>query len=104
MDLNLILAELSQFVLVLVFVLGIITLLSVAGALILLQYLRFRNREEVSLNFVLLEIAVPRDNEVKIDAAEQIYSSLHSIKQGGFWQRFKAQQHLSFEIVAKKES
>lgn len=103
MDLNIILTELSQFVLVLVFVLGIITLLSVGSALVLLQYLRFRNREEVSLSFVLLEIAVPRDNEVKIDAAEQIFAALHSIKQGGFGQRFKAQQHVSFEIVARKE-
>ena len=92
-DLNLVLAQLAEFVLVTVFILGILVLLLIGAMLILLQYLRFRNREEVSLNFVLLEIAVPRDNEIKIDAAEQIYSSLHSIKQGGFWQRFKAQQH-----------
>lgn len=104
LDLNLIAAQLAQFVLVSVFFLGIIVLLVIGSSLVLLQYLRFRNREEVSLNFVLLEIAVPRDNEIKIDAAEQIYASLHSIKQGGFWQRFKAQQHMSFEIVAKKES
>ncbi len=103
-DLNLVMAQLAQFVLVTVFVLGILVLLLIGASLILLQYLRFRNREEVSLNFVLLEIAVPHDNEIKIDAAEQIYAALHSVKQGGFWQRFKAQQHLSFEIVAKKES
>jgi len=70
---------------------------------ILLQWLRFKNREEVSLNFVLLELAVPRDNEVKVDAAEQMFAALSSIKKGGFWQKFKAQQHLSFEIVGKKE-
>src|SRR3989344_167707 len=103
-DLNLVMAQLAQFILVTVFILGILVLIFVGGALVLLQYLRFRNREEVSLNFVLLEIAVPHDNEVKIDAAEQIFAALHSVKQGGFWQRFKAQQHLSFEIVAKKES
>jgi len=103
MDLNVILAELASFVLVSVFFLGIVVLLLIGGILIFLQYLRFRNREEVSLNFVLLEIAVPRDNETKIDAAEQIFASLHSIKQGGFWQRFNAQQHLSFEIVGRKE-
>ncbi len=103
-DLNLVMAQLAQFILVTVFILGILVLFSVGGSLVLLQYLRFRNREEVSLNFVLLEIAVPHDNEVKIDAAEQIFAALHSVKQGGFWQRFKAQQHLSFEIVAKKES
>lgn len=69
----------------------------------ILQFLRFRNREEVSLNFVLLEILVPRGNEVKIDVAEQMFATLYSIKKGGWKQRFKAQQHLSFEIVGKKE-
>jgi|CXWL01.1.fsa_nt_gi hypothetical protein len=104
MDLNLVLAQLAEFVLIAVFILGMLVLLLIGAILILLQYLRFRNREEVSLNFVLLEIAVPRDNEIKIDAAEQIFASLYSIKQGGFWQRFKSQQHLSFEIVASKEN
>jgi hypothetical protein len=66
-------------------------------------WLRNKNREEVSMNFVLMEIAVPKDNEVKVDAVEQMFSSLFSIKKGGFWQKFKAQQHLSLEIVGKKE-
>lgn len=66
-------------------------------------WLRNRNREDVSMNFVLMEIAVPKDNEVKIDAVEQMFSSLFSIKKGGFWQKFKSQQHLSLEIVGKKE-
>lgn len=69
----------------------------------ILQFLRFRNREEVSLNFVLLEILVPRGNEVKIDVAEQMFATLYSIKKGGWKQKLKAQQHLSFEIVGKKE-
>lgn len=66
-------------------------------------WLRNRNREEVSMNFVLMEIAVPKDNEVKVDAVEQMFSSLFSLKKGGFWQKFKPQQHLSMEIVGKKE-
>ena len=71
--------------------------------MIFVLWLRNRNREEVSLNFVLMEIAVPRDNEVKVDAVEQMFSSLFSIKKGGFWQKYKPQQHLSLEIVGKKE-
>ena len=66
-------------------------------------WLRNRNREEVSLNFVLLEIAVPKDNEIKIDAVEQMFASLFSLKKGGFWQKFESQQHLSLEIVGRKE-
>ncbi len=75
----------------------------IAFWMIFVIWVRNRNREEVSLNFVLLEIAVPRDNEVKVDAVEQMFASLFSLKRGGFWQRFESQQHLSLEIVGKKE-
>jgi hypothetical protein len=71
--------------------------------MIFVVWLRNKNREEVSLSFVLMEIAVPKDNEVKVDAVEQMFSSLFSLKKGGFWQKFKPQQHLSLEIVGKKE-
>ncbi|HSV95246.1 MAG TPA: TraM recognition domain-containing protein [Spirochaetia bacterium] len=86
----------------------ILGLIVVIGALIFcwmmfVLWLRHRNRETVSMNFVLMEIAVPKDNEVKVDAVEQMFSSLFSIKKGGFWQKYKSQQHLSLEIVGKKE-
>ncbi len=64
---------------------------------------KYRNREEQSLSYVLLQVAVPRDNEIKIDAAEQLFASLHGTLKGGFWSFLKPQQHFSFEIVAKKE-
>ena len=66
-------------------------------------YLKYRDREERSLDYVLLQIAVPRENEIKIDAAEQMFSGIHSIKKGGFKAKFKEQPHISFEIVARKE-
>jgi hypothetical protein len=93
------------FVLVLggLFVLSVLLFFVLGGFNLFLLWARFRNREEVSMNFVLFEVVVPRDNEVKIDAMEQVFASLASIKRGGFWQRFKAQQHISFEIVGKKE-
>jgi hypothetical protein len=43
---------------------------------------RHRDREEHSLRMVCLQVAVPRDNEIKIDAMEQIFGSLYSIKKG----------------------
>ena len=57
---------------------------------------------------VTLQIAVPRDNEIKIDAMEQVFASLYSIKKGGLgpfgWFSFlQTQPHVSFEIVARKE-
>lgn len=64
---------------------------------------RNRNREEYSLSFVTMEILVPRNNEIKIDAAEQMFSSLHSIKKGGFWSFLKNEHSISFEVVGIKE-
>jgi ABC-type transport system involved in cytochrome c biogenesis permease subunit len=40
---------------------------------------KYRDREIRSLEYVLLQVAVPRDNEIKIDAAEQMFGSLYSI-------------------------
>jgi len=64
---------------------------------------KYRDREKHSLEYVLLQVAVPRDNEIKIDAAEQLFASLHSIHHGGFWSFLKPAEFISFEIVAKKE-
>ncbi len=65
---------------------------------------RLRKREERSLGAVLLLVKVPRSNEIKIDAMEQIISSLHAIhEKGGFLSRFSDQPTISFEIVAQKE-
>lgn len=66
-------------------------------------WMRNKNREEKSLDFVLLSVAVPRDNEVKIDAAEQMFSSLYSVYQSGTFSFLKPQAHFSFEIVALPE-
>lgn len=62
-------------------------------------WLRHRNRESESLNAVLLQVTVPRDNETKIDAAQQMFASLSSIRGSTKFENFKPQPHLSFEIV-----
>ncbi|MEK7577389.1 MAG: type IV secretion system DNA-binding domain-containing protein [Patescibacteria group bacterium] len=64
---------------------------------------KYRDREKRSLEYVLLQVATPRDNETKIDAAEQMFSSLHALHHGGFWSFLKPQDHISFEIVARRE-
>ena len=75
------------------------------GLYVLLQWLKHRGREEESLSMVTLLVAVPRDNEVKIDAMEQVFSALSSIRKKGWWifDRLVRQTHISFEIVARKE-
>ncbi len=69
---------------------------------------RHKDREEASLKMVCLSVAVPRDNEIKIDAMDQIFSSIYSIKKGsrgwfGMLNFLQVQPHISFEIVARKE-
>lgn len=66
-------------------------------------WMRNKDREERSLDFVLLSVAVPRDNEIKIDAAEQMFASLYSIYQSGTFSFLKSQDHFSLEIVALPE-
>ncbi len=64
---------------------------------------KHRGREERSLDFVLLQVSLPVDNEIKIDAAEQMFASLFAIKKGGRLSFLKPQKHISFEVVAKHE-
>src|SRR3989338_4552964 len=45
---------------------------------------RMKKREELSLHMVTLEVRLPKDNEIKIDAAEQLISSLSTLKKGGW--------------------
>jgi len=66
-------------------------------------YFKNRDREANSIDSVLLQVAVPRNNEIKIDVMEQLFSSLYSMKKGGWWERFSVQPAISFEIVAKLE-
>lgn len=66
--------------------------------LFLLWY-KHRNREKEALDSVLLRVALPRDNEVKIDAAEQMFASFTSLRKGGTFSFLNPQPHMSFEIV-----
>ncbi len=65
---------------------------------------RNRDREKRSLASVLLQVTVPKDNEIKIDAMEQLFASLYSIKKNtGHFNR-RPQSQVSFEIVALHET
>ena len=67
-----------------------------------LIWYRNRRREEESLHSVLLQVAIPKDNEIKIDAAEQLFASLIAIRRTNmfhFLHMFHVEPHISFEIV-----
>jgi len=81
------------------FIAAILVLLGVLFVYIFVLWYRNRDREKESLESTLLQVALPRDNEIKIDAAEQLFSSLGSMRKGGRLSFLKLQPHLSFEIV-----
>src|SRR3989344_3598701 len=94
-DINLIFASIFAF-LFLIFAL-------VFSGYVILTFFKHRDRENSSIDSVLLRVVVPRMNEIKIDAMEQLFSSLYSMKKGGWKQKFSIQPTISFEIVAKPE-
>ena len=95
-------SNLQQGVISLLIILLSLIALFVLGYIFVLWW-RHHSREEKSLDYVLLQITVPFDNEIKIDAAEQMFASLFSMKKGGMLNFLHLQSHISFEIVAKHE-
>lgn len=81
------------------FITAILVLLGVLFSYFFVLWYRNRDREKESLESTLLQVTLPRDNEIKIDAAEQLFASLGSMRKGGRLSFSKLQPHLSFEIV-----
>ncbi len=83
----------------------ILLLLVLVGVFIymLFQWLKHRRREDYALEFVTLLVRLPRDNEIKIDAAEQMFTGLYSLKKSGPLKFLKPEDIFSFEIVALQE-
>jgi hypothetical protein len=63
---------------------------------------RMKKREKISLEMITLEVMMPKDNEIKIDAAEQMFAAFSSLKKSGFWSFLEVDDVIAFEIVAKK--
>src|SRR3989344_6688836 len=87
------------------FLLASVIIFCISGIVIALGFWRKnRLRHERALDTTLLEVSLPRENEIKIDAAEQLFSSLTSIKgTKGVFGFLKAPDVISFEIVAKTQ-
>jgi len=90
-----------------VFGLALLAALSIGILILILIYLiiiyfRLKKREEISLEMVTLEVRVSKENEIKIDAAEQMFDSFSSLKKSGFFSYFNLDDVICWEIVAKK--
>lgn len=81
------------------FLAGLFTLLVFYLSVILL---RLKKREQISLEMVTLEIRLPKDNEIKIDVAEQMFSAFSTLKKSGWFSFLEVDDVVSFEIVAKQ--
>ncbi|HOC07742.1 MAG TPA: type IV secretion system DNA-binding domain-containing protein [Candidatus Woesebacteria bacterium] len=91
-----------------VFVLRLFTgliLLGIAAFLLYLlgTYIKNRRREKYALNFVTLLVKLPKSNEIKIDAAEQMFAGLYSLKKVGTLSFLEPEETIGFEIVGMKE-
>lgn len=89
--------------------LGLLTLSAIGAAIFGSFYFfgiwsKAKERHKKSLETTLLEISLPRDNEIKIDAAEQLFSSFASLKAPkGILSFAKVGDSITFEIVAKPQ-
>lgn len=102
-DSNVLLARLISWGISAVILLLLLALMVVFGYMFL-QWIKHRRREDYALDFVTLLVKLPQENEIKIDAAEQMFAGLHSLKKGGLWSWLKHEDLFSFEIVALKEN
>ena len=64
-------------------------------------YFRLKKREELSLEMLTLEVRLPKENEIKIDAAEQMFASFASLKKSGMMSFLDVDDAISFEIVGR---
>lgn len=69
---------------------------------LIILYLRLKKREEISLEMATLEVRMPKENEIKIDAAEQMFASFSSLKKSGAFSFLDLNDVISFELVGKK--
>ncbi len=82
----------------------IVGLILIIAGTIYVRTVLYRQREEESLDTKLLQISIQRENDVKIDAAEQMFSSFSGVYKSAMIPFLKVQKSISFEIVALPES
>ncbi len=99
---QLIMSELMGFFWSIILIITLLLIIGV-GFYVLYNWWKNRQREQQALNFVTLLVRLPKDNEVKIEAAEQMLSAIHALKLEGWESWWKKDEAFAFEIVAKKE-
>jgi hypothetical protein len=97
----------SDMTVTIIFVVIFVLALVIAGLLtfMLAKNIQTKDRDEKSLHYTIFIVRMPKENESQIKAAEQMFSSLYGIyqKKGILDQMLKADEGLSFEIIAYPE-
>lgn len=84
---------------------GILGAVFIGAIVYLLIWFRTRNWESTSLNLKFLEVRMPKENEVEISVAEQLFANLHALpKASGLIPFLPSGTPVSFEIVGEHES
>jgi energy-coupling factor transporter ATP-binding protein EcfA2 len=103
-DTNGIIPVLTLILLTVIITVGLLGLLIITIFIIVVHSLTKKKREAESLNSKLLQVTIQRDNEIKIDAADQFFSSLVGMYRGSNIPFVNPTQNISFEIVGTPES
>ncbi len=94
--------EQATAVMFLVLLIGVAGLLTAVFAYVMIFIMRLRKRMQASLEMTTLEVQLTKDNEIKIDAAEQMFASFAGIKKSGLFAFLEIEDVLAFEIVGRK--
>lgn len=95
--------NLTYILVIVLILLAVIVGVILGLSYVFLMWYRNRDREKKSLDSTLIQITLPRENEIKIDAAEQFFAGLAGIKVSGMFSFLKYRPHISFEIVGMPE-
>ena len=72
---------------------------------LLVIYIRLKKRDQMAYEMITLEVMMPKDNEIKIDAAEQMFASFSSLKKpSGMFGFLEVGDVLACEIVGTKSN
>lgn len=85
------------------FLLVLVIALLILLVFLLASFIKNQRREDYVLNFVTILVKLPKSNEIKIDAAEQMFAGLYSLKKDGIFSFLKPEDVVGFEIVGMKE-
>ncbi len=80
---------------------GLAGVLTLTFLYLVVIYFRLKKREQISLEMVTLEVRLQKDNEIKVDLAEQMFASFGSLKKSGFFSFLDVDDVLAFEIVGR---